>query len=180
MVDRFNSEGQKFADEFAKFKRDVLDRLDNIEYDSFSPKTKQLIAQSANGSAGFRASADGSGSSAEMFAEFNEALAKVEAKVDSFGSTIISLTEWRSEASSSITSIQQRADTNGAFIEMFAVSGNYDIDISRGYTYDNVEKKYIFKSKDGEDVTVATEDFAGMYISAMNNNYSTIKYPKGW
>lgn len=203
MVDRFNSQEQRWADEFARFKKDVLDRLENIDYDNFSPNAKKLIAESAKGRAGFEAYADDTSSVARMFAEYDKALAEIKAVSDSSGAMIAafatrvndleirsagieatvsetnsSLTGLASSVGDNITSIAQlrlESDSNGAFIDMFAVSGNYNIDISKGYTYDKDNKQYIFKDADGNDIFVNSSEFAGMYISAMNNNYSLLK-----
>lgn len=155
MADGFRTAEQKFADEFERFKKDVLDRLENIEFESLSARTKKLIAESAKGSAGFEAFADAEKAVARMFAkyetEFNASIAEIKAQADANSSKISAIAQYEGDIKS-IASIEETADANGAFIKMLVSAGS---------------------NKDPDEV-IASE-IAGIYITAMNDNASEIK-----
>ena len=198
MVDRFNSPEQRQADEFARFKKDVLDRLDNIEYDNFSPSAKKLIAESASGKAGFEAFATDSSSVARMFAEYDKSLAEIKAVSDSSGAMISAFasrvtdlensysnielsatnaaasaqlaSSFASEAASSVASISEKVDANGAFISLMASASNGRLKVDdNGKPIVNEDGSYIYIDAEGNENPVSVDNIAGIYIEAINN-----------
>lgn len=182
MAERYNAdEVQALADDFIRFKRYVEDVLENLpDMGMTESSVKKLIAKyGETSSAGFEAFADADKAIAEMFAKYEAesamTIASIKATSDTNKADIALLSSRVDGAGASIAGIQQQADANGAFINMFAVASPFDIDASKGYTYDEATNKYIFKNSNDENVDVYPEDFAGIYINAMNNNYSEIQ-----
>jgi hypothetical protein len=103
-------------------------------------------------------------------------IASIKQQANNNGSDIVILSSRIDNTQSSLASVQTKADASGAFINMFAASSPYSIDVSKGYTYDSDNNVYIFQNENGENITVDSTNFAGIYISAMNNNFdSTVK-----
>lgn len=198
MVDRFNSQEQRWADEFARFKKDVLDRLENIDYDNFSPNAKKLIAESAKGRAGFEAFADDTSSVARMFAEYDKALAKVEAIANNSGASIVQFSQrvsdlessysqietsatnaaasaslaasYASQAASSVASISERVDANGAFISLMASASNGRLKVDEnGKPIVNSDGSYTYIDAEGYERPIGVDNIAGIYLEAINN-----------
>jgi hypothetical protein len=166
---------QALADDFIRFKRYVEDALENLPSGTMTEgSVKKLIAKyGETSSAGFEAYADAEKAIAEMFAKYEAesamTIASIKATSDTNRADISLLASRVDGTSASISGIQQQADANGAFINMFAVASPFGIDASKGYTYDNVNNEYVFKNSKNENVIVRAEDFAGIYINAMNN-----------
>lgn len=186
MAERYSTdEVQALADEFIRFKRYVEDVLENLpDMGMTESSVKKLIAKyGETSSAGFEAYADAEKAIAEMFAKYEAesamTIASIKATADTNKSDISLLSSRVAEADSNIAGVQLQSNANGAFISMFAAASPFDIDASKGYTYNETENKYIFKNSKDENVDVYPADFAGIYINAMNNNsasdYSTIK-----
>lgn len=182
MAERYSTdEVQALADEFIRFKRYVEDVLENLpDMGMTESSVKKLIAKyGETSSAGFEAYADAEKAIAEMFAKYEAesamTIASIKATADTNKSDISLLSSRVDGAYSDISGIQLQSDANGAFVSMFAVASPFDIDASKGYTYDKATNKYIFKNSNGENVDVYPADFAGIYINAMNNNYSEIR-----
>lgn len=155
---------------FAEYKKDVSNSLASIEAiaDANGASIKQLVTWQGN--------VDTSINDLQIRdSTLAESISKIEQTANGNGATIASLVEWKGDAQKSAASIEQIADANGAFVSMFAVASPLDIDASKGYIYDKATNKYIFKNSNGENVDVYPSDFAGIYINAMNNNYSEIR-----
>lgn len=182
MAERYSTdEVRALADEFIRFKRYVEDALENLpDMGMTESSVKKLIAKyGETSSAGFEAYADAEKAIAEMFAKYEAesamTIASIKATADTNKSDISLLSSRIAEADSNIAGVQLQSNANGAFISMFAAASPFDIVASKGYTYDKDKNKYIFKNSDDENVDVYPADFAGIYINAMNNNYSEIR-----
>lgn len=182
MADKYTSnEVQALADDFIRFKRYVEDALENLDVNNFADGAwKKMVTKFGDvSSAGFEAYADAEKAVARMFAEYEAGsamtIASIKATADTNKSDISLLSSRIAEADSNIAGVQLQSNANGAFISMFAAASPFDIDASKGYTYNETENKYIFKNSKDENVDVYPADFAGIYINAMNNNYSEIR-----
>ena len=161
---------QAVARMFAEYKTEISKSIANVEAiaDANGASITQLVTWQGNIDTSINDLQLRDGTLAES-------ISKIEQTANGNGATIASLVEWKGDAQKSAASIEQVADAIGAFVSMLAVASPFGIDTSKGYKYDAVENKYIFKNGNGEDVEVYSADFAGIYISAMNNNYSEIR-----
>lgn len=135
---------EEYNDEFIKFRRNVEDALENLEFDNFSPSLRKYIADGIKSAAGFEAEAGINGATARMFAQYEDSFTK------------------------SIAEVKAKADAMGAFLSLMASTGGGTIEY-----YEEDGEFYYTDALGSDPIPVSDADIAGIFISAINAEQST-------
>lgn len=135
---------EEYNDEFIKFRRNVEDVLENLEFDNFSPSLRKYISDGIKSAAGFEAEAGINGATARMFAQYEDNFTK------------------------SIAEVKAKADATGAFLSLMASTGGGTIEY-----YEEDGEFYYTDAAGSDPIPVSDADIAGIFISAINAEQST-------
>ena len=132
-LDRFSrmqDELEALRNEITKKNRDQLDMMYNLDMDNFSEDAQSMFKQMGNATALFEAYVDENEAKWTSLASWKsnttQSIATVQGKANANEASINSITAWKTNtadgAISSIASIQQQADSNGARIGLLVKS----------------------------------------------------------
>lgn len=130
---------EEYNDEFIKFRRNVEDALENLEFENFSPSLQKYISNGIKSAAGFEADAGINGATARMFAQYEDEFTK------------------------SIAEVRAKADATGAFLSLMASTGGGQIE------YYAEDGEFYYTDADGNEMPISDADIAGIFISAINS-----------